>query len=270
MQQAHIPDAARAEREPAIAIRDLVKHYRTSDGRVVRAVDGISMAVGYGETVGLLGANGAGKTTTLRLIATLLAPTAGGIAVAGCDTVADPIGVRRQLGYLSASTGVPDRLTARETVRSYGRLHGLAGEALERSVERVVDVLDLGSFADRPCGRISSGQRQRVSLARALVHDPPVIVLDEPTSALDIVAARELLDFLERLRHLGHAVLLSTHRLHEIERRCSRFVVLHEGHVVAAGTRESLTEPEGGDLEAAYFRAIHAPRSACAPGAAAS
>ncbi|MFM8579523.1 MAG: ABC transporter ATP-binding protein [Planctomycetaceae bacterium] len=255
------PHSDPADREPAIAIRDLVKHYRGSDGQVVRAVNGISMEVGYGETVGLLGANGAGKTTTLRLIATLLAPTAGSITVAGCDTVTDPIGVRRQLGYLSASTGVPDRLTARETVRSYGRLHGLAGDVLERSVNRVVDVLDLGAFADRPCGRISSGQRQRVSLARALVHNPPVIVLDEPTSALDIVASRELLDFLGLLRVAGHAVLLSTHRLHEIERRCNRFVVLHEGHVVAAGTKESLGGDEGGDLEAAYFRAISTPAS---------
>ncbi len=267
MEQATFPGSVRAV-GPAIVIRDLVKHYRGSDGQVVRAVDGISMEVGYGEMVGLLGANGAGKTTTLRLIATLLAPTAGGITVAGCDSLDDPIGVRRHLGYLSASTGVPDRLTARETVRSYGRLHGLAGEALERSVRRVVDVLDLGSFADRPCGRISSGQRQRVSLARALVHDPPVIVLDEPTSALDIVAARELLDFLERLRGLGHAVLLSTHRLHEIERRCSRFVVLHEGNVVAAGSRADLTGGDAGDLETAYFRAIHAPRPT-ASGAAA-
>lgn len=241
---------------PAIAVRNLVKHYRASDGSNVKAVDGVSFTVEAGEMVGLLGANGAGKTTTLRLIATLLKPDFGGVQINGCDAVADPIGARRNLGYLSATTGVPDRLTARETIRSYGCLHGLGDSWVEEAVERVIDVLDLGSFADRPCGRLSSGQRQRVSLGRALVHDPAVVVLDEPTSALDIIAARELMEFLCRLREEGHAMLVSTHRLHEIEWRCDRFVILHEGRIVKAGRRDELVEHDGGDLEDAYFRAV--------------
>ncbi len=247
-----------ATADGSVEIVDLVKHYTSRDGRVVRAVDGVSFCVRPGELVGLLGANGAGKTTTLRLLATLLKPTSGSVRVAGCDAASDPIGVRRSLGYLSATTGVPDRLTPREVVRSQARLHGLAGGPLAEAVEGVVAKLGLVTFADRPCGRLSSGQRQRVSLARALVHDPPVLVLDEPTSALDVVAARELMELLEAVRDAGHAVLLSTHRLHEIERRCGRFVILHEGRIVRSGTRDELVRDGAEDLEEAFFRALSA------------
>lgn len=247
-----------ADSAGAVEIVDLVKHYTARDGRIVRAVDGISFGVRPGEIVGLLGANGAGKTTTLRIIATLLSPTSGSVRVGGCDAAIDPIGVRRRLGYLSATTGVPDRLTPREVVRSHARLHGLSGGPLEEAVEGVVAKLDLAAFADRPCGRLSSGQRQRVSLARAIAHDPPVLVLDEPTSALDVVAARDLMELLESLRDSGHAVLVSTHRLHEIERRCGRFVILHEGRIVRSGTRDELVVDGAADLEEAFFRALSA------------
>jgi sodium transport system ATP-binding protein len=234
---------------------DLVKHYRASDGSVVRAVDGVSLTVSPGEMVGLLGANGAGKTTTLRVLATLLKPTSGTARVGGCDVLADPLGARRHLGYLSATTGVPDRLSAREIMRSYGRLHGLEERHLTRRIDDLVRVLGLVDFADRPTGRLSSGQRQRVSLARALVHDPPAIVLDEPTNALDVVGARDLLHLLDGLRGEGRAILLSTHRLHEIEHRCDRFVIIHGGRVVAAGTPAEIVGPHG-SLEAAFFAAI--------------
>ena len=137
-----------------IEVVDLVKHYRASDGSVVRAVDGVSLAVHPGEMVGLLGANGAGKTTTLRVLATLLKPTSGTARVAGCDVRQDPVGVRRSLGYVSATTGVPDRLTAREIFSSFGELHGLEGAGLAARVERLIEVLDLASCADRPAGRV--------------------------------------------------------------------------------------------------------------------
>jgi len=238
-----------------IEVRDLVKHYRGGDGAVVRAVDGISLAVQPGEMVGLLGANGAGKTTTLRVLATLLRPTAGTAVVAGCDAGTDPVGVRRRLGYVSATTGVPDRLTPREILASFGRLHGLADTPLTDRVERLIGQLGLAHCADRPAGRLSSGQRQRVSVGRALVHDPPALVLDEPTSALDVIGSRDLLDLLATLRAEGRAILLSTHRLHEIEHRCDRFVVIHGGRVVAAGTRAELVR-DGGELEDAFFAAV--------------
>jgi sodium transport system ATP-binding protein len=251
--------------EPVIDVAGLVKHYHASDGTVVRAVNGVSLTVAAGEMVGLLGANGAGKTTTLRMLATLLRPTSGTARVAGCDIRDDPVGVRRRLGYVSATTGVPDRLSAREIFTSFGRLHGLTGDTLARRVATLLEQLDLTGCADRPAGRLSSGQRQRVSLGRALVHDPPALVLDEPTNALDVIGARDLLELLARLRGEGRAILLSTHRLHEIESRCDRFVVIHGGSVVAAGTRESLVADwipgRDGDLEDAFFSAIR-PRAA--------
>jgi sodium transport system ATP-binding protein len=239
-----------------LEVIDLVKHYRASDGSSVRAVDGVSFSVGPGEMVGLLGANGAGKTTTLRMLATLLKPTSGTARVGGCDVRGDPVGVRRRLGYVSATTGVPDRLTPREIFRSFGRLHGLPAVDTEPRVDRLVDLLDLRGCADRPAGRLSSGQRQRVSLGRALVHDPPALVLDEPTNALDVIGARDLLEFLSRLRDEGHAILLSTHRLHEIEHRCDRFTIIHAGRIVAAGTREALLGGRDGQLEDAFFAAV--------------
>ena len=240
---------------PVIEVSDLVKEYRGSDGSLIRAVDHLSLTVSAGEIVGLLGANGAGKTTTLRIIATLLRPTSGNARVCGFDGLADPVGVRRSLGYVSATTGVPDRLTARELLTSFGRLNGLTETEVNRRVAWLIDTLALTSYADRPAGRLSSGQRQRISLARSLVHDPPALVLDEPTNALDVVGSRSLLDTLEQLRENGHALLLSTHRLHEIEHRCNRFVIIDAGRVVASGTRAELVGAAG-DLEDAFFRAV--------------
>lgn len=246
--------------EPVIDVAGLVKHYHASDGTVVRAVNGVSLMVEAGEIVGLLGANGAGKTTTLRMLATLLRPTSGTARVAGCDIRDEPVGVRRSLGYVSATTGVPDRLSAREIFMSFGQLHGLPAETLPERVAMLLNQLDLTGCADRPAGRLSSGQRQRISLGRALVHDPPALVLDEPTNALDVIGARDLLDLLAQLRAEGRAILLSTHRLHEIESRCDRFVIIHGGGVVATGTRESLVADwitgGHGDLEEAFFAAI--------------
>jgi sodium transport system ATP-binding protein len=238
-----------------IEVHDLVKEYRAGGGSV-RAVDGVSFATGDGEMVGLLGGNGAGKTTTMRIVATLLSATSGTARVAGCDVRHDPIGVRRNLGYVSATTGVPDRLSPRELLDSFGRLHGLGASRRHDRIAELAATLDMAGYLDRPCGRLSSGQRQRVSLARALVHDPPALVLDEPTSTLDVVGARDLLDLLGRLRGEGRTILVSTHRLHEIEHRCDRFVIIDGGRIVAAGTRAELVAEQPGGLEEAFFARI--------------
>ncbi len=239
-----------------IEVRDLVKEYRAGGGKTVRAVDGVSFHVADGEMVGLLGGNGAGKTTTMRIVATLLAPTSGMARVAGYDVRTDPIGVRRSVGYVSATTGVPDRLSPREVLDSFGRLHGIDRRLLVDRIASLTASLDLVGFLDRPCGRLSSGQRQRVSLARALVHDPPALVLDEPTSTLDVVGARDLFAMLQSLRAEGRTILVSTHRLHEIEHRCNRFVIIDAGRIVAAGSRAELVAGRPGGLEEAFFAAI--------------
>lgn len=246
---------------PVIQIKNLAKEYQGSDGTIIRAVNNISMSVAAGEIVGLLGANGAGKTTTLRIIATLLRPTSGRTEVCGHDSITDPVGVRQSLGYVSATTGVPDRLTARELLTSFGRLHGLEEDAIKDRLDWLITTLSLRDYIDRPAGRLSSGQRQRISLGRALVHNPPALVLDEPTNALDVVGSRDLLDTLGHLRESGHAILLSTHRLHEIEHRCDRFVIINTGHIVAVGTRDELVG-NSGELEDAFFHAIDREASA--------
>jgi sodium transport system ATP-binding protein len=239
-----------------IEVRDLVKEYRAGAGKTVRAVDGVSFDVADGEMVGLLGGNGAGKTTTMRIVATLLTPTSGMARVAGYDVRTDPIGVRRSLGYVSATTGVPDRLSPREILDSSGRLHGLDRRLLADRIASLTASLELVGFLDRPCGRLSSGQRQRVSLARALVHDPPALVLDEPTSTLDVVGARDLFEMLRGLRAEGRTILVSTHRLHEIEYRCERFVIIDAGRIVASGSRAELVAGRPGGLEEAFFATI--------------
>ena len=246
---------------PVIQIENLAKEYQGSDGTIIRAVNNISMSVAAGEIVGLLGANGAGKTTTLRITATLLRPTSGRAEVCGHDSITDPVGVRQSLGYVSATTGVPDRLTARELLTSFGRLHGLEEDAIRDRLDWLITTLSLRDYIDRPGGRLSSGQRQRISLGRALVHNPPALVLDEPTNALDVVGSRDLLDTLGHLRESGHAILLSTHRLHEIEHRCDRFVIINTGHIVAVGTRDELVG-NSGELEDAFFHAIDREASA--------
>jgi len=241
----------------AVRVDGLHKHFPAPDGSEVRAVDGISFHCDPGEIVGLLGPNGAGKTTTLRILATILQPTSGDASVAGFDVREQPDGVRRHLGYVSASTGVYERLTGRETLLYYARLHGMAEDAIGARVDEVMRLLEMESFCDRIAGRLSSGQRQKVSLARAIIHDPPVLILDEPTANLDVIVARNVLEFVEAARDAGRAIILSTHLFSEAERLCDRIVVLHEGSVLATGTLDEHRAATGTDnLEDAFFKLV--------------
>ena len=250
---------ARGGGESAVSVRDLVKVFAGGGGADTVAVDGVSFHCNNGEVLGLLGPNGAGKTTTLRILATILKPTSGTVVVAGCDVVANPDGVRRSLGYVSASTGVYERLTARETLIYYGRLHGMDEGALQRRADEVIAFLSMGDFQSRLCGRLSSGQRQKVSLARAIIHDPKVLILDEPTANLDVLVARNVLEFVERTKAAGRAVMLSTHLFHEAERLCDRVVVIHRGRVLAAGTCQELKDRTSTkSLEDAFFELVPA------------
>ena len=201
----------------------------------VVAVDDLSLEVAAGEVYALLGPNGAGKTTALRCLATLLAPSGGSASVDGIDVTDDPVRVRARLSFIAASMGLYERLSARELVEYFGQLHGLQGDVLGRRVDEMIELFDIGGFADRMCGRLSTGQRQRVSLARALVHDAPALVLDEPTLGLDVLSGRGIHEFIERERARGKAILFSTHQMDEVDLLADRVGVLRDGRLVAEG-----------------------------------
>ena len=222
----------------------------------VTAVRELTLEVGAGEVYALLGPNGAGKTTALRCLATLLAPTAGTAEVDGTDVVAHPVEARRRFAFLATSMGLYERLSARELVTYFGRLHGLDGERLAGRVDELVDVFGISAFEDRMCGRLSTGQRQRVSLARALVHDPPALVLDEPTLGLDVLSGQAIYDFIARERDRGKAVLFSTHQMEEVDLLADRVGVLKDGSLITEGTPAELLERSGEPNLARAFLAL--------------
>ncbi len=210
-----------------------------------RAVDDVSFSVEAGEVVGLLGPNGAGKTTTLRVLAGLLRPAAGATRISGVDMQTSPLEARRQLGFLTASTGLYDRLTGREMLQTFGRLQRLDEPTLAARIAELSEELELGPFLDKRCGALSSGQKQRVNIARAVVHDPHAYVLDEPTATLDPVASRDILHLVQRAKARNKAVLFSTHRMEEAEYLCSRLLFMRGGKIVARGSSAELLAQSG-------------------------
>ncbi len=221
--------------------------------RDVKAVDGVSFVAPDGAITGLLGPNGAGKTTLLRMLATLIVPDAGSATIDGLDVGRERFAVRRRIGVLSDARGLYLRLTARENIRYYGALHGLAAPALARRVDELVALLGIDAIADRPAQGYSQGERMKVAIARALVHDPAVILLDEPTNGLDIMSTRALRDLLRSLQAAGKCLLFSSHVMQEVAALCDRIVILGHGHVVATGTAEELIARSGaGTLEDAF------------------
>ena len=223
---------------------------------MVRAVDGVSFRCEPGQVYGLLGANGAGKTTTLRMLATLLAPSAGSARVAGHDIRRDSAAVRSNIGFLSAATALYGRLTAQEMTEYFGRLHGLEGERLRRRVQDVFARLEI-DFADRRCDTLSTGMKQKVSIARTLVHDPPVMIFDEPTLGLDVMTARAIIAFIRECRAQGKTVLFSTHVMSEAEKLCDVIGIIHQGRLLAEGTLADLrVRYQQRDLEEIFVSAV--------------
>jgi len=223
-----------------------------------KVLRGISLQAHAGEIFGLLGPNGAGKTTTLRIISTLLAPDAGSVEVLGFETRVAPQEVRRRVGVVTAEIGVYPRLSARENIAYFGALSGLDDGKLQARVDAVIERLDMGDFARQRAESLSSGQKQKVAIARAIVHDPPVLMFDEPTSNLDVLASREIREFMVESRARGKCVIFSTHVLHDAERLCDRVTIIHQGRVVASG---STAEVRGAyqDLEDSFLALVEAP-----------
>ncbi|MGQ0634491.1 MAG: ABC transporter ATP-binding protein [Planctomycetaceae bacterium] len=228
-----------------IEVWELTKLFPLPGGRELKAVDRVSFSVAAGEVYGLLGPNGAGKTTTLRMLLGLLSPTAGYAAIDGLRSVDFPDEVKRRVGLVSANSGLYQYLTPREMLIFFADLYGLAQATAHEELSRLSDLLGLGEFLDRACSTLSTGQKQRVNLARALIHRPPVMLLDEPTLGLDVLGAQVVTEYIEHLRQAGKAVIVCTHHLDEAERICTRFGLLHRGQIVAEGALADLRVQTG-------------------------
>jgi len=228
-----------------IEVRQLSKVFPMVGGGQLVAVDQVSFSVAGGEVYGLLGPNGAGKTTTLRMLLGLLRPTAGFAAVAGFRSVEFPDEVKRRVGLVAANAGMYQYLSAREMLLFFADLYGVPAQEAACELARLTRLLDLEEFLDRPCSILSTGQKQRVNLARALIHKPSVMLLDEPTLGLDVVGTQVVIEFIGHLRREGKAVILCTHHLDEAERICTRFGLMHRGKIVAEGTLAQLRQSTG-------------------------
>jgi sodium transport system ATP-binding protein len=236
--------------DSAVAVERLEK--TLGSNKVLR---GVAFDAKAGQIFGLLGPNGAGKTTTLRIICTLLAPDSGSVAVLGFDTRKAPEEVRRRIGVVTADIGVYPRLSARENIEYFARLCGLAGGELARRTDGVIERLDMGSFSKQRADSLSSGQKQKVAIARAIVHDPEVLMFDEPTSNLDVLASKEVREFMVEAKGRGKCVIFSTHVMHDAERLCDRMTILHQGQVVASGTTAEV-KGDRRDLEDAFLEIV--------------
>ncbi len=223
----------------------LTKVFRDESRGEVRAVEGVSFECRAGEIFGILGANGAGKTTTLRMLATILRPTSGTARIMGYDVVAQPEQVRRCLGFYSSSTALYPRLTARETIEFFARINGFPQERVRERVRGLVEEFGLGDYADSRVDKLSQGMRQKVSIARTVAHDPPVLIFDEPTVGLDVLNALEMQRVIAQFRDRGKSIIFSTHVMSEAERLCDRIAIIHRGRLLACDTLQGLRDATG-------------------------
>lgn len=230
--------------EPVI-VRNLSKVFYDEGRGEVRAVDSISFECREGEVFGLLGANGAGKTTTLRMLSTILGPTSGSASILGHDVVNDPEGVRKNLGFFSATTALYPRLTARETIEFFARINQYPSDRVKERVEQLIERFDLTKYADSQVKKLSTGMKQKVSIARTVVHDPLIVIFDEPTVGLDVLNALEVQETIKELRSEGKTIIFSTHIMSEAERLCDRIAIIHGGRILACDNLEGLRAATG-------------------------
>jgi sodium transport system ATP-binding protein len=240
-----------------IEARGLFKRFHDKKRGQITAVENVSFTCQPGSIYGLLGANGAGKTTTLRMLATILEPTDGTALVCGHDIVEHPEKVRASIGFLSTATALYPRLTAQEMVEYFGRLNGLDESTLKQRVDSIFSRLEMDFFRDRRCDKLSTGMKQKTSIARTLIHDPPVMIFDEPTLGLDIMAARTIVNFIRECREHGKTVILSTHIMSEVEKLCDVIGVIHNGKLLEEGTPAQFREKyQEDDLEEIFVKIV--------------
>jgi heme ABC exporter ATP-binding subunit CcmA len=241
-----------------IVIAGLTKVFPNPDGTEKTAVDHVSFRLDAGQIYGLLGPNGAGKTTTLRMISGLLRPTEGRVYIAGKDVTDDPQSVKRMIGYLTANTGLYTRLSVREFLEYFATLYSMPREAARRRIDELIDFLGMRNFVKLRCGALSTGQKQRVNIARALIADPPVLIMDEPTLGLDVLSNRLILSLIRTQATAGKAILLSTHALDEIETMCRTIGLIHNGRLVAEGDLAELQRQTGKQrLSEVFLQLVH-------------
>lgn len=240
-----------------IETRGLSKIFQDKKRGAIRAVDRVSFACQPGQIYGLLGANGAGKTTTLRMLATILEPTDGTALICGYDVVEQPEKVRANVGFLSTATALYPRLTAQEMVEYFGRLNGLHEAELKRRIDDIFARLDMNGFRDRRCDKLSTGMKQKTSIARTLIHDPQVMIFDEPTSGLDVMTARTIVGFIRECRDRGKTVIFSTHVMSEVEKLCDVIGIIQSGKLLAEGSLNELRERyRQSDLEEIFVQVV--------------
>ncbi|RLS80594.1 MAG: ATP-binding cassette domain-containing protein [Planctomycetota bacterium] len=240
-----------------ITVENLTKQFADLRSGPFTALDHVSFQVKPGEIFGLLGPNGAGKTTCLRILSTVLKPTSGRAVVAGYDVEQHPEEVRRRIGFLSNNTGIYDRMTAWEMVQYFGRLYGIPEEPLQQRIAVLFDRLQMNAIRDVLGSKMSTGMKQKVSIARTIVHDPPVLIFDEPTSGLDVLVARNVIDEIGALRDQGKCIIYSTHIMSEVTKLCHRIAIVYRGRILAMGSVEELAdEYHEPDMENLFFKLI--------------
>jgi len=239
------------------------KSFRDPKKGAILAVDNVSIEAQPGKIFGLLGVNGAGKTTLLRILSTVLRPDHGHATVAGFDVASQPDRVRAHIGFLSTSTALYGRLTPQELLEYFGGLYGLKGSTLHDRIKYAIEKLNIGEFGERLCDKLSTGQKQRVSIARTILHDPPVLFFDEPTAGLDVVTSQTIMEFIEESRDRGKTVVFSTHIMSEAQRLCDHIAIIHSGKILGEGSvQELLTSTSQPDLERAFLALVGYEREA--------
>jgi sodium transport system ATP-binding protein len=236
---------------------DLTKIFQDKKKGEIVAVDKVTIECKPGRIFGLLGLNGAGKTTLMRLLSTVLKPTSGTAEVAGFDILQEPQKVKANIGFLSSDTALYPRLTAQETVAYFARLNGMEEELIQKRSEEIFKFFDMDWFKDQRVDKLSSGMKQKVSLARTIVHDPKVLILDEPTLGLDVITSRNIIQFIRRAKEENKCILFSTHIMHEAEKLCDEIAIIHKGKILAVDTLEELRNKAGlKDLDEVFVKLI--------------
>jgi sodium transport system ATP-binding protein len=240
-----------------IEAQGLCKTFEDKKRGQVIAANKVVFSVNPGEIFGLLGLNGAGKTTTLRLLAALLKPTDGTALVCGIDVVKEPEKAKAKLGFMTGSTGLYGRLETHEMIEYFGKLYGLSSEVAEKRAKDLMDMLSLGEYAQVRCEKLSSGNKQKVSIARTMIHDPEVLILDEPTIGLDVIASRNVVQFINSEKNRKKTIIFSTHVMYEAEKLCDRIGIIHKGKIIAIGAPAELKEKTGcRDMDDAFIKMV--------------